>query len=283
MALNAQELSKLEADVASGRNPLAFIPLANGLRRERRLAEALDVCQKGLEKNPQSLAGRTLRARLLNDLGRYREALAEAERAESTLGAAMGLSVERVRALIQVDDLEAARTHLAELEKANLVAPEVQMLRGSLREREGQLATFTVRASAAAVPRLRSTPVDELAALLGDAISSMCKVHCCAACDLDSGKYGVQGRRMVLEKAEELFQDLVGSCHEMEGGMLKVVTLETRTALTVISLRGRRLIILSVDPAVNFGRFLHRMNLVLQQHAPVASSAGTVTEDESNA
>lgn len=283
MALNAQELAKLEADFASGRNPLAFIPLATGLRRERRLAEALDVCQRGLDRNPQSVAGRTLRARLLNDLGRYREALVEADRAEAALGEAMGLGVERVRALISLDELERARTCLGKLEAANLVAPEVQMLRGQLREREAQLKPVLVRTSQAAVPRLRVAPVDELASLLTEAIEPLCKVMCCAACDLDSGKYGLEGRRLVLENAEELFQDLVTCCHEMEGGNLKAVTVETRTALTVITQRGRRLVVLSVDPSVNFGRFLHRLNLVLQQHAPVASSARTATDDDSDA
>lgn len=283
MALNAQELAKLEADFASGRNPLAFVPLATGLRRERRLGEALDVCQRGLERNPQSLAGRTLRARLLNDLGRYRDALSEATRAEAALGEAMGLSVERVRALIHLDELETARTALGKLETANLVAPEVQMLRGELRAREAQLAPLTVRTSQAAAPRLRSAPVDELAGLLADAVEPLCKVYCCAACDLDSGKYGIEGRRLVLENAEELFQELVTCCHEMEGGTLRVVTVETRSALTVITQRNRRLVVLSVDPAVNFGRFLHRMNLVLQQHAPVALSSRKATDDESDA
>ncbi|MBI5153965.1 tetratricopeptide repeat protein [Candidatus Poribacteria bacterium] len=71
MALKAAELAKLEADFASGRNPLAYIPLCQALRRQRRYTEALEACQRGLRSDPNSVAGRTMLARLLADLGRY--------------------------------------------------------------------------------------------------------------------------------------------------------------------------------------------------------------------
>jgi tetratricopeptide (TPR) repeat protein len=136
MAAGTRDIATFEAEYLTGRNPLAYIPLCQALRRERRFAEALEHCQRGLEKTPDSAAGRTLLVRLLTDMGRHEPALREAERAERLAPASKGLLVAKARALGNLGKMDQATEILSQLEREHLLDPEVQILSRDLKSME---------------------------------------------------------------------------------------------------------------------------------------------------
>ena len=101
MAITPSDIARLEADFKSGRNPLAYIPLCQALRRTKRYARALEVCSAGLRGDKNSVAGRTLYCRLLGDLGRYQDAFTELEKALKEAPDSMGLLTEKARSMFR--------------------------------------------------------------------------------------------------------------------------------------------------------------------------------------
>ncbi len=269
MGLGAKELEKLDQDFRSGRNPMAYIPLSQALRRQRRFAEALDVCQRGLSTDVRSVAGRIQLARLLADTGRYDDAMQEISKAES-FGAigAMGLLVEKTRCLIKLKRLEEAEVCLRELELRNPLDPQVQVLKNEFRTHR---PSTVVHRSQDAVP-LRGALVlqmDEIVQGLKKQISSLGKVFAVALLDLDSGKSSVEGSDEIAEIAARFHEEASVACYELDQGLLNYGLIETSKTLVMVVQRQRRLLILGVDPQINFGKLQHRVQLVVRQHLPV--------------
>ncbi len=57
-----------------------FLPLAEALRKLKRYDEAIDVCKKGLEKNPKYITGYIALIKIYLDAGKIENALEEAEK-----------------------------------------------------------------------------------------------------------------------------------------------------------------------------------------------------------
>ncbi len=68
----------MRREFESGRNPRAYLEFAEALLENKRHAQALDVCQRGLAAHP-SLSGRRLLAQIYFAMGHYDETLATLE------------------------------------------------------------------------------------------------------------------------------------------------------------------------------------------------------------
>jgi len=278
MAGATRDIARFEAEYTTGRNPLAYIPLCHALRRERRLGEALEHCQRGLEQGPESAAGRTLLVRLLTEMGRYEPAVREAERAERLVPASKSLMVSKARALGNLGQLQEARRILAGLERDNLMDPEVQLLGRELKALGGNDSSSSPSLPPGAheprkAPRFYS--IEEMASRLSDGMAPLGMIYASAVIDLDSGKTCVEGVQGYVDSADVLFQEVATACHDLDGGTLSATMVETERALMIAILRQRRLAVVAVDPAIgNAGRFLSRTISLLDQLCPETRGEG---------
>lgn len=79
MGADEADLERLRARFEADPRSLAFVPLADGLRREGRFDAALDVLRVGLRHHPEHAPARVVLARLHLDTGRRRSAEAVLE------------------------------------------------------------------------------------------------------------------------------------------------------------------------------------------------------------
>jgi tetratricopeptide (TPR) repeat protein len=272
MAAATRDIAKFEADYLTGRNPLAYIPLCQALRRDRRYGEALEHCQRGLQQGPDSVAGRTLLARLLCDLGRHDAALREVEKVERLVPPSKSLLVIKARAQGHLGHLKEAAVLLGDLEKDHLLDPEVQLLGQELRTLGSQRGTpVVVLPREAQSPRTptRFVSIEALAAALSQNLAPLGLIHTTAVTDLDSGKSCIEGVQLFAESSDILFQELATACHDLDGGILSTAMIETQKALIIVTRRQRRLITVAIDPSMpNAGRFLLRTLQLLDQLCP---------------
>ena len=70
-------LNQLREQYESGRNPMAFIPYVEALLEAGSLSLALEICKDGLSRDPLSIRGRILLAKIMFSMGRYDNALEE--------------------------------------------------------------------------------------------------------------------------------------------------------------------------------------------------------------
>lgn len=281
MALGAQELTKLEEDFRTGRNPLAYIPLSQALRRARRLSEALEICQRGIGYDPGSIAGRTQLIRILLDMGRYADALREIETAEKGGRAlnATGLMAEKARCCLRLRREDEARAILSELDRTNPLDAQVQLLKAELRT----LSKQGDRGRVVAGTPLRTSFVsrmDEVVRALRDQVTPLGKVHTIAILDLDSEKACVEGGGEIAEVGSAFHEEVAVVCDEMDQGMLHYALLELQKALVMVIRRQRKLVVLVIDPGANFGKLQHRVQIVLSQYLPPVLSSENLRKDE---
>ena len=120
--LTAEEdmtLEKLKILYESGKNPLAYIPYAEALRRAKALAQALDICKEGLAQDSYSVSGRTLLARILFDMGRYDNALEELGFVLQLASDAFGANFLMARILIKKQEFSEAMDIIKKIKKLN--------------------------------------------------------------------------------------------------------------------------------------------------------------------
>jgi tetratricopeptide (TPR) repeat protein len=272
MAAGTRDIARFEAEYLTGRNPLAYIPLCQALRRERRFAEALEHCQRGLESTPDSAAGRSLLVRLLTDLGRYEPALREVERAERLAPPSKSLKVAKARALGNLGKIQMAMGILAELERDHLLDPEVQILSQDLKALSVERASDQVRLPPEAQePRrpAKFVSMEDLVGKLREGLAPLGLIHTLGVIDLDSGKSCVEGVQGYIDSADVLFQEVATACHDLDGGILSSTLIETQRALMITVRRQRRLVVVAVDPTIaHAGRFLLRTMHLLDQVCP---------------
>lgn len=114
MAFDEKDLQELVQHDAG--HP-AFVELAEGLYRRGAIKEALEVCLKGLSRNPAAHVGRLLLARIYFDIESYPFAIREVELL--------------CRALPNVQTLRKLLERLAPSRAARLPAPEVLAAKAS--------------------------------------------------------------------------------------------------------------------------------------------------------
>lgn len=259
MALNAQEQAKLLTDFRSGRNKSAFLHLCREMRRERRYSEALDLCKQGLAQG-ETIAGRVMQARLLSDLGRHEEGVRALDAAASSLGPKAGLYAEKARCLFALNQIEEAEEALEKAEELDPTDALAQAIRGELREAR-RLAPKT-RAP-------RRTPaqmsMEEVGETLKRQIDGIGRVLSLALLDLDTGKSFVEGETDILEMAEVLHMEAAEACQELSVGELASTTVEFTDGWLLILRRQRRMAVLVFESDASFGKWHHRVHMVIDQ------------------
>lgn len=271
MAASDKDLARLEADFLSGRNARAYLPLCTALRRQRRFARALELCQKGLSADSGSVAGRTLLARLLADLGRYDESLQEIARGEALDPAATGLQIEKARCFLRLHMMEEARELIDELVALHPIDPQIKMLATEMRQMTSGGGGRETRHSG--MVRMISTQAEDILPLIQAQVAPLGAVKSAAIVDLDSDKTVVEGEESVVPLLEEHYGELSEACAELDQGTTHFLMIELEKALLLVFRRDRRLAILAMEPGVNFGKLMHRLAAVLNQHLPVAARA----------
>jgi tetratricopeptide (TPR) repeat protein len=117
-----------------GKNPLAYIPYANGLRRAGALPLALEVCKAGLYSDSYSVTGRTLLARILYDIGRYDAALGELGNVLQIAPDAYGANFLMARILAKKREYNDAMEIIENLKKINAQDEEFKRLESFVHE-----------------------------------------------------------------------------------------------------------------------------------------------------
>ncbi len=267
------EILQMERDFLSGKNPLAYLPLCQALRRQNNFSRALDLCLRGLAGDPDSVAGRTLHARLLADLGRYEEGLREIARVEPMAPDAMGLLGEKARILIRLRRLDEARAVLAILNRRNPLAPDVQVLNDALRQSERTQPRGTGSSSADAVPRIvRRSSAEILADLLKE-MRSLVKIVGGAVIPLGVGDPAVEGRVEHAELALDYYRDVTAASRDLEIGRMRMGFLETEQVQLIVLVRGKALVAISFEPMANFGKVYHRFAFAVDRLLPESSAS----------
>lgn len=274
MALLAGEFEKLQSDFRSGRNPKAYIPISQELRRRKRHGEALTVCQNGLSRDPVSVAGRTELVRILADLGRFEDGLREIEAMErGGVQAAFGLTLQKLRCEVRLNRLDEAAETLADLESQNPFEPSLGAFRSELRSaaeaaagrrggRGRDKSAFEVRPTGADLVRHLRTHVQTLG-----------KVLAVALVDLENKQSFVEGDDLLAEVAAQFERETALACEELGHGRVAYGLIETRFALVIAVRRGSKLVVVATEPSVNYGRLQHRVMLLLDRNLPAPAGA----------
>ncbi len=264
---DAAELRQLEASFLSGKNPRAYLPLCQALRRMKRYRKALEICERGLAADANSTAGQTLHARLLIDLGHYEDALRGIARAEQAAPDAMGLLLEKARVLILLHRYPEAREIMGQLTARNPMSADVQVLARMLADAErGQ--RFRTQASTDIVPRLyRKSPRDILEAILAE-MKTHVTFQSAALIPTEAGEPALVGNPAHAESALAAIHGMTESCRDLEQGTPRRIILETATLQLIVLVRGGYIGSFSLDQTRNFGKIYSRLMAVAHQIIP---------------
>jgi tetratricopeptide (TPR) repeat protein len=265
------ELQQLEKDFLSGKNPLAYIPLCNALRRQKNYSRALEICQRGLGGDPSSLAGRTLLARLLADLGHYEDALREINRAEVSAPEANGLLVEKARCMIRLKRVEEAEVIITRLDHRNPMDPQVQLLNNQLRQLRAQAKGSTTHSlSRDEVPRFVRMSNREVMDLIKRELRGHAVILSLAVIPMGAGEPALEGDATVAEAAYQFWKEGNVCCQELDCGRIKLGIVETDKMQMFVLVKRQTLLALCIQPSQNIGKIYHRFQLVAGQLIPDA-------------
>lgn len=264
------DVIQLERDFLSGRNPLGYLPLCQALRRQKNYARALEICARGLARDPDSVAGRTMHVRLLGDLGRYEEALREIARVETRVPDAMGLTVEKARCLVKLRRLDEARSVLDRLSARNPMAPEVQDLTAALSRAHRQQTSGNNSSSMVEIPRILRTNTGEVLAALLSEMRQLVNIKSAAVIPTAAGIPALEGDPMQGEVAYEFYKEAGIACSELEAGKVHLGIIETDNLQIIVLVRQKAIVAISFEPTMNLGKILHRFQIVVGQLLPDA-------------
>lgn len=271
------DLGQMERDFLSGKNPLAYIPLCQALRRAKNYQRALEICQRGLSGDPNSIAGRTLYARLLLDLAHYEEALREIARAETSAPEAMGLQVEKARCLLRLKRLEEAEETMRLLTTRNPLDPQVQLLGTELRRLRTQASSSTsLLTSRDSSPRLVRLTSDEVLTSILNEMKGQVTILSCAVIPTGAGQPALEGDALVAESAFQFYKETASSCLEVDSGTMRVGLIETDKVQLIVLVRRKTLVALCIQPTPNLGKIFHRLLMLVGQLLPESAKEGGV-------
>ncbi|MCC6546734.1 hypothetical protein IT570_06150 [Candidatus Sumerlaeota bacterium] len=257
------ELFQLESDFLSGRNPLAYIPLCHALRRQKKYIQALELCQRGVRVGPSSVAGRTLLARILSDLGRYEEALREVSKVEAEAPHAMGVLVEKAKCLIRLRRLMEADVVLHTLNSLNPLDPQVQVLnRGliELRKHEMLSTPLPMKSGFMRKPSMTSRDILEL---VRDEMKDHCSILSLAVIPKGAGEPAIEGKEEAAEVAYKFYRDSTQSCKDLEVGAVRLGIIETAEVQLIVLVRQGSLVSLAIQSTPSLGKILYRFQTVV--------------------
>ncbi|MCC5874904.1 MAG: tetratricopeptide repeat protein [Candidatus Sumerlaeia bacterium] len=269
----SQEIEHLEKEFQSGRNPMAFIPLCQALRQRGSHSRALEFCNRGLEKNPESMAGQTMRARLLNDLGHHEDALKTTDAALVNHPTVMGLLVEKARALLAMTSYEAVEPIISQLNNMNPMDPQVKEMSSQWKR---ALALGTAQHSGVQqLPTEFSKPkpqkeieltYSEIAEEIRREVASLCAVHSCSVIPRGAGDPGLVGEPSVAEAGFAFFKGVDKSCEELDNGAMVTGVMETDKMTVIVLVRTDSIVTLGIEPSGQFGKILFRMQNVVDRY-----------------
>ncbi|MEO8376613.1 MAG: CDC27 family protein, partial [Candidatus Sumerlaeota bacterium] len=257
------ELFQLESDFLSGRNPLAYIPLCHALRRQKKYIQALELCQRGVRSSPNSIAGRTLLARLLGDLGRYEEALREIAKVEVHSPAAMGILVEKAKCLIRLRRLMDADVALQTLNSLNPLDPQVQLLNRGLSELRNHEMHSTPIPLKSGFLRRASMTSKEILDHVRDEMKGHCAIISIAVIPKGAGEPAVEGTESAAEVAYKFYKDATKACKDMDVGEVRLGIVETTDVQLIVLVRQGSLVSLAIQSTPSLGKILYRFQTVV--------------------
>ncbi len=260
--------ARLESDFLSGKNPLAYIPLCNALRKQKKYSRALEICHRGLAGDPESVAGRVIYARLLGDSGRYQDALAEIQRVENKAPDALGLMVEKAKCLIHLRRIEEARATLDELDKRNPFDPQVQMLETQYRQVKGQQQESNQRQSRSSGHRRLKLRNQEILDRILAEMRSLADIISCAVVPIRAGDPALHGTPEPAECAYEFYKEAMEACGELDCGGVEIGLIETENSQLIVLVRREHLVSFSMRPTANFGKVLYRLQMAVSRLLP---------------
>lgn len=204
--------------------------------------------------------------RLLCDLGRYDEALREADNALGRGIESLGLKVERARCLVKMRYLEEASQAVDLLNQEDPLDAHVQAVTGEFRRLEREKRTVVPGRAGAQVPPTPATRSFEiLAETFHEEISKFAALGPVGFFDLDSGKKKAWGDDAVVDAAEEVFQETALACLDLDEGFVSEMVIEMSSASVMIVQKARLVAVVTFGSDVNHGKLHHRMNFVMEQ------------------
>jgi tetratricopeptide (TPR) repeat protein len=257
------EFYQLESDFLTGRNPLAYIPLCHALRRQKNYTRAYELCQRGIRNDPKSVAGRTLLARLLSDLGRYEDALKEIARVEADAPEAMGILIEKAKCLIRLRRLMEAEITLEVLNSKNPMDPQVQVLnRGlnELRKHELMATPIPIRSGFQRRPIFTSR---QLLDSVREQMTGHCKIRSFAVIPTGAGAPALEGEEMTADVAFQFYREATVACKDLSVGAIRLGIIETDNVQLIVLVRQGYLVSLAIQPTPSLGRILYRFQTVI--------------------
>ena len=263
-------IEQMERDFFSGRNPLAYIPLCQALRKQKNVLRALDLCQRGLAGDPHSIAGRTLHARLLADLGHYEDALKEIRHAEAQDPEALGLLTEKVRCLVKLHRMDEARPIMETLNRRNPMGADVQHLNSVVIKEEKDARNSMASVPVQRVSRIfRHSPRDLLDSVRENMRGAV-PIQSCAVIPTGAGEPAVEGNTLHVEAAYAFYKGASTAFRDLEAGSMRVGLIETNEVQLIVLVREKILVSLSFEPTPSFGKVFHRFVNVVGQLLPGA-------------
>lgn len=257
------ELFQLESDFLSGRNPLAYIPLCHALRRQKKYVQALELCQRGVSRNPTSVAGRTLLARLLGDLGRYEDALREIAKVEVQAPAAMGILIEKAKCLIRLRKLMEADATLQKLNSLNPLDAQVQLLNRGLSEIRKHEMLSTPLPMKSGFMRKSSMTSREILEHVRDEMKAHCSILCVAVIPKGAGEPAIEGKEAAAQIAYVFYRDAMKACKDLDVGEVRLGIVETAEVQLIVLVRQGSLVSLAIQSTPSLGKILYRFQTVV--------------------
>ncbi len=275
-AFQSAMIARLEADVRAGRNPRAWIPLSQELRRQNKYPEALVVCHDGLSADQGSVAGVTELVRVLGDMGRYGEALQQIERLErrkpGSSSLAHGLLLQKLRCQIRLLQVDEAEFSLSEMERSQPFDPALNALRAEVRHLRA-LRPAKAAPSSSDTPAPVGLVASDFIRALRSQVRPLGKVLAVALVDRENKQSVVEGDDHLAELAARLEVEIVEACADLGHGTPAYQLVETTEILVVLVRKGEKVLVLATDPGINFGRVHHIVTRMTGQQLPAGRTA----------
>lgn len=213
-------------------------------------------------------------ARLLNDLEKQDEALSVAEAALGKSPEAMGLLIEKARALIDLERYSDAKAVVEQLNLMNATDPQVQALDSKIK-RAIALGVVQATPSQVAVAKLDSINSvepreklgnQEIAEELSKEIKTLCPVLSCCVVPKGAGEPGLVGESEIAESGYSFYKGAWASCNDLDAGAMEAGIMETERVTVFVLVRPDAIVTLGTKPSAQFGKILYRMQMVVNKY-----------------
>lgn len=212
-----------------------------------------------------------MRARLLNDLGRHDDALKATDATLQNHPTAMGVLVEKARALLALESYQALEPIINQLNEMNAVDPQVREMTSKWKR---ALALGTAQPSGvqqlpSEFSKSHETPqltFEEIAKKIKREVGALCEVHSCSVIPRGAGEPAVVGEPAIAEAGFSFFKGVGKSCEELDNGSMTTGIMETDKMTVIVLVRTDTIVTLGIEPSGKFGKILFRMQNVVDRY-----------------